>query len=125
LFTVTTGTHQIFFSQESSRSSSTNNVNTTQQDGGGVKTAKVVFPFEATNAQELTINRGEHVEVLDDSRKWWRVKNRVGGHGYVPSNMLELLPSKKQSRDNTAARRQGEGKLPIKYTVGYKSSKIL
>jgi len=72
-----------------------------------IKIAKVIFSFEATNPQELTISRGERVEVLDDSRKWWMVKSRVGGCGYVPSNMLELLPPK-QSRDTTAARRQGK-----------------
>ncbi|XP_065901844.1 epidermal growth factor receptor kinase substrate 8-like isoform X2 [Dysidea avara] len=93
--------------RESSRSSSTNNVNTTQQDGGGMKTAKVIFPFGASNPQELSISRGERVEVIDDSRKWWFVRNMVGGRGYVPSNMLELLPPK-QSRDTTAARRQDE-----------------
>ena len=78
--------------------------------------AKVVFSFEATNSQELTISRGERVSVLDDSRKWWLVNNTVGGSGYVPSNMLELL-SLKQSRDTTAARRQGERESPYDVTV--------
>lgn len=48
--------------------------------------------------EELTVHRGEKVEVLDDSRKWWHVKNKLGGTGYVASNMLEVIHVIKRTR---------------------------
>ena len=46
---------------------------------------------QAWALEELTVHRGEKVEVLDDSRNWWHVKNKFGATGYVASNMLEVL----------------------------------
>lgn len=64
--------------------------------------------FTATSEKELSIFRGEYVEVLNDTRNWWLVRNKRGNGGFVPSNMLELLPTK-QARD---ASKQGKGITP-------------
>ena len=71
----------------------------------GQKVAKVINSFTATSGKELSISSGEFVQVLNDTRNWWLVKNRHGSHGFVPSSMLQSLPTK-QARD---ASNQGKG----------------
>ncbi|XP_067253022.1 epidermal growth factor receptor kinase substrate 8-like protein 3 isoform X3 [Chanodichthys erythropterus] len=51
---------------------------------------KAVFDFSARNARELSISKGEELQLLDMSKQWWKVKNQRGQIGYVPNNMLQL-----------------------------------
>ena len=63
-----------------------------------------------TNNRELTVHRGEYLQVsstfiihtqsivvllgsqvLDDDRKWWKCKNTSGEVGYVPHTLLKAL----------------------------------
>ncbi|XP_040014695.1 epidermal growth factor receptor kinase substrate 8-like protein 3 [Xiphias gladius] len=50
----------------------------------------VMYDFISRNHKELTINKGEIVELLDISKQWWKVRNSRGEEGFVPSNVLEV-----------------------------------
>ncbi|KAM9759054.1 epidermal growth factor receptor kinase substrate 8-like protein 3 [Menidia menidia] len=49
----------------------------------------VKYDFISRNQIELTIRKGEVVELLDKSKQWWKVRNNRGEEGYVPNNVLE------------------------------------
>jgi len=51
----------------------------------------VVYDYIAHNNKELTIRAGEKVIILDNSRRWWLVRNDHGEQGYVPSTVLEVV----------------------------------
>ena len=54
--------------------------------------------MQAAALEELSVQRGERLEVLDDSLKWWKVKNVYGATGYIPASMLEVqIPKAKKS----------------------------
>ncbi|XP_068608175.1 epidermal growth factor receptor kinase substrate 8-like protein 3b [Brachionichthys hirsutus] len=50
---------------------------------------KVVYDFMARNNQELSIFKGEVVQVIQKTRQWWLVRNGRGEEGNVPQNVLE------------------------------------
>eukprot|EP00912_Choanoflagellata_sp_UC4_P000836 UC4_evm1s514 len=45
-------------------------------------------PHTANNPMELTMIVNEQLEVVENSKKWWKVRNSSGAEGYVPSNHL-------------------------------------
>ncbi|XP_044199057.1 epidermal growth factor receptor kinase substrate 8a isoform X5 [Thunnus albacares] len=52
--------------------------------------AKSKYDFVARNNTELSVLKDEVVEVLDDRKQWWKVRNGGGMFGYVPNNILEI-----------------------------------
>ncbi|XP_054850750.1 epidermal growth factor receptor kinase substrate 8-like protein 1 [Eublepharis macularius] len=58
-----------------------------------IKRVSCTYDFVARNSNELSVLQGEVLEVLDDSRKWWKVQNQYSQIGYVPYNIVTpLLP---------------------------------
>jgi hypothetical protein len=50
----------------------------------------VTYPRSASNDKELSVLRGEFLEILDDSRKWWKARNSRGHVGHVPHTIVSL-----------------------------------
>lgn len=54
----------------------------------GAKTVQVTYPRTANNDKELTVARGEYLEILDDTRKWWKARNIRGQVAHVPHTIV-------------------------------------
>jgi len=50
--------------------------------------AKYDYQAAENASQELSMSRGDVLTLLDDSKTWWKVKNKSGRVGYVPSNYI-------------------------------------
>uniref|UniRef100_A0A3B5ASA9 Epidermal growth factor receptor kinase substrate 8-like protein 2 n=1 Tax=Stegastes partitus TaxID=144197 RepID=A0A3B5ASA9_9TELE len=55
------------------------------------KYAKIRYSFVARNANELSVLQDEILEVIEDDKQWWKLRNRSGQAGYVPFNMLDVV----------------------------------
>lgn len=56
------------------------------------KIVQVTYPRTANNDKELTVVRGEFLEVLDDTRKWWKARNMRGRVAHVPHTIVTTHP---------------------------------
>ncbi|XP_077568579.1 epidermal growth factor receptor kinase substrate 8-like protein 3b [Stigmatopora nigra] len=79
-----------------SRSGSRRFPNDERSEEGG-DNMRVMHDFVARNNRELSIMKGEVVEVVQRSKQWWLVRNNVGVEGNVPQYVLEPLRSERRS----------------------------
>uniref|UniRef100_A0A8D1DSL9 Epidermal growth factor receptor kinase substrate 8-like protein 1 n=1 Tax=Sus scrofa TaxID=9823 RepID=A0A8D1DSL9_PIG len=56
------------------------------------------YDFQARNGSELSVRQWDVLQVLDDKRKWWKVRNQQGQEGYVPYNILTPHPGPQRGR---------------------------
>ncbi|KAL0125073.1 hypothetical protein PUN28_004311 [Cardiocondyla obscurior] len=64
------------------------------------KIVQVTYPRTANNDKELTVVRGEYLEILDDSRKWWKARNSRGQVAHVPHTIVTPHNPATHSADN-------------------------
>ncbi|KAK6747765.1 hypothetical protein RB195_000763 [Necator americanus] len=75
--------------------------------GRGSKLVVATFDRVAQNAKELTVSRGEYLEVLDDAKNWWECRNVHQRVGYVPHTILSVVPlDQTDIRENYTAIRE-------------------
>ncbi|CAD6195138.1 unnamed protein product [Caenorhabditis auriculariae] len=60
------------------------------------KLVVATFDRVAQNPKELTVSRGEYLEVLYDEKNWWECKNMHQRVGYVPHTILSMVPLEHQ-----------------------------
>uniref|UniRef100_A0A2K6FDS2 EPS8 signaling adaptor L1 n=1 Tax=Propithecus coquereli TaxID=379532 RepID=A0A2K6FDS2_PROCO len=61
------------------------------------------YDFQARNSSELSVKQRDVLEVLDDKRKWWKVRDHRGQEGYVPYNILTPHPGPQVDRSQSPA----------------------
>ncbi|GAB1601288.1 epidermal growth factor receptor kinase substrate 8-like protein 2 isoform X2 [Argonauta hians] len=54
----------------------------------GAKFCEVTHSREKKNNKELTVMKGDILEILDDSRNWWKLRNNRGQVGHAPYTIL-------------------------------------
>ncbi|XP_004405083.1 PREDICTED: epidermal growth factor receptor kinase substrate 8-like protein 1 [Odobenus rosmarus divergens] len=62
------------------------------------------YDFQARNSSELSVKQRDVLEVLDDRRKWWKVRGQQGQEGYVPYNILTPHPRPQGSCSQSPSR---------------------
>ncbi|KJH51051.1 variant SH3 domain protein [Dictyocaulus viviparus] len=80
--------------------------------GRGSKLVMATFDRIAQNAKELTVSRGEYLEVLDDAKNWWECRNVHQRVGYVPHTILSVVPLDHTDSADIYARRDNLNSLP-------------
>lgn len=68
----------------------------------GAKVVQVTYPRTANNDKELTVARGEYLEILDDTRKWWKARNIHGQVAHVPHTIVTPLSNSTTNNTNAA-----------------------
>lgn len=63
------------------------------------KVVIVTYPRTANNEKELTVQRGEILEILDDTRKWWKAKNILGQVAHVPHTIVSPYGQRQGSQE--------------------------
>uniref|UniRef100_A0A0N5A3D4 SH3 domain-containing protein n=1 Tax=Parastrongyloides trichosuri TaxID=131310 RepID=A0A0N5A3D4_PARTI len=57
----------------------------------GVKIVQVTHDRLSGHEKELTVSRGEFLEVINDQKNWWQCRNANGKIGFVPKTILATV----------------------------------
>ncbi|KAI4887457.1 hypothetical protein NFI96_017441, partial [Prochilodus magdalenae] len=81
----------------------------------------VLCDFRARNDRELSVRKGETVELLDMSKRWWKVRNDRGQEGFIPNNVLKSSDAEdKQEVDSTPVLNKKSRPEDVKAWLEYK-----
>ncbi|XP_034022485.1 epidermal growth factor receptor kinase substrate 8-like protein 3 [Thalassophryne amazonica] len=81
--------------------------------------------FTARNQRELSVAKGEMVELLDTSRQWWKVRNARGDEGFVPNNVMQIQEQPEEQTGSSAVLTRRSKPAEVKAWLEYKGfSKI-
>ncbi|XP_041938076.1 epidermal growth factor receptor kinase substrate 8-like protein 1 [Alosa sapidissima] len=75
----------------------------------------VSYDFVARNSSELSVLQGETLEVVEASKRWWKVRNRFNEIGFVPFNILEPI-SHIESPTNKAPKAPAPPPMPKSFS---------
>lgn len=104
--TSTRGTRSISSSRSGSLSSSLASMNVGRRSSESVKKVRAIFPFHAEQEDELSIEQGDSLEILnEDDDGWWIARNSKGTIGMIPSNYVELLSTQGDNSQPQAPQR--------------------
>ena len=58
-----------------------------------VQRAEALYTYKASDDDptEISFNKGDVLEIIDSSGKWWQARRANGELGIVPSNYLQML----------------------------------
>ncbi|KAM7402082.1 hypothetical protein PAMP_017352 [Pampus punctatissimus] len=76
---------------------------TARSGESNLRRMRVTRDFNSRNHRELTIRKGEIVELLDMSKQWWKVRNSRGEEGFVPNNALVAVDQQPDESNQSAA----------------------
>ncbi|KAM4038786.1 epidermal growth factor receptor kinase substrate 8 isoform 5-T7 [Anomaloglossus baeobatrachus] len=65
------------------------------------KCAVCKYDFVARNLNELSVLKDDIVEVIDDKKQWWKVRNSNGSSGFVPNNILGVMKPEESSLERS------------------------
>ncbi|XP_052008970.1 epidermal growth factor receptor kinase substrate 8-like protein 2 [Xyrauchen texanus] len=86
-----------------------------ESSNSDLKHVRIRYHFVARNANELSVQQGEVLEVLEKNKQWWLLRSRSGQSGHVPCNVLqEVKPGEQQY--NRAALFNSQAVNPYKGT---------
>jgi len=57
----------------------------------GSEIALVTYTREGANRRELSVAKGDYLEILNTDRKWWKVRSKSQEVGFVPYTILKTL----------------------------------
>ena len=79
----------------------------------GCHVVQVTYPRTANNEKELSVVRGEFLEVIDDSRNWWKCRNSRGQFAHVPHTIVagyEMTAGHEHPKNAEWVQRERRGK---------------
>ncbi|CEL04671.1 Putative Actin polymerization protein Bzz1 [Aspergillus calidoustus] len=82
---------------------------TTSKSNDREPRGKMLYPYQSTGADEVTVVDGENVVVIepDDGSGWMRVRSESSGEGLVPASYVDVLPAQTPPSASSGAGRPG------------------